>query len=176
MGTQATSVACNNCGAALEVGPSTRFVTCTYCSSQLEVHRTGAAAYTEVLHAIHQNTQQIAQDVQAIRQQNELEALDREWAIQREQFMTRNEDGSRSVPNATGSVVGAVVAALFGIIWIGFTSSMGGDSLFPLFGVLFIGVAIWAAIHGYRKAGAYAEAERNYQRRREEVMRRMQRD
>src|SRR5687768_2326314 len=77
MGTQVTSIACNNCGAALQVSDATRFATCTYCNSQLAVHRTDSAAYTEVLHAVKANTDRIADDVGAIRVQNELEALDR---------------------------------------------------------------------------------------------------
>ena len=37
------SVACNHCGAPLQVGSGTRFVTCAHCGSQLEVHRTGSS-------------------------------------------------------------------------------------------------------------------------------------
>ena len=172
MGTQTVSVACNNCGASLEIGESTRFVTCTYCGSSLEVHRTGAAAYTEVLHAIHKNTERIAEDVEVIKQQNELEALDREWMIQRESLMTTNKNGSRSVPSATGSLIGGGVMAVFGIVWTAMASSHDAPGFFPLFGIVFVAVAIGMAIYGFHQAGVYQQAEQAYLRRREEILRR----
>ena len=41
------AISCNCCGTTLEVGPSTRFVTCRQCGSRLIVVRTGTATYTE---------------------------------------------------------------------------------------------------------------------------------
>jgi hypothetical protein len=73
----------NKCGGALDIPAAARFVTCTYCGSRLEVHRSGGAAYTEVLDAIEQRTERIAEDVGHIRFQNELEQLDREWMMRR---------------------------------------------------------------------------------------------
>src|SRR5262245_30947289 len=117
-GTQASSVICNHCGAALDVPPGTRFATCSYCGRKLQIHHTGSAIYTEVLDSIEQRTQQMANDIQTLKRQNELEALDRQWAEQRAQFMVRSRSGRTSEPSAFGSVIGGVVAAVFGVIWI----------------------------------------------------------
>src|SRR3954464_7478038 len=98
--TQVINVACNKCGASLPVTAGTRFVTCAYCGSQLEIPRSGSAVYTEVLQSIDQRTQRIEQDVEQIKRQNELEQLDRDWMMRREQFMVTNKNGVRSLPGA----------------------------------------------------------------------------
>src|SRR5438034_11615303 len=90
-GTQVTSVACNHCGASLEVGLTTRFVTCAYCGSRLEVHRSGSSLYTEVLEAIDQRTQRMEQDLGLIKRQNEVGRLDREWMLRRDQLMVQDK-------------------------------------------------------------------------------------
>src|SRR5437868_6104613 len=76
--TQLVSVRCNHCGAPLQIDSAARFLTCSYCGAQLEVHRSGGAVYTEVLQEIDQRTERIERDVQEIKRQNAIEALDRE--------------------------------------------------------------------------------------------------
>src|SRR4051812_45225470 len=98
--TQIMSVSCNHCGAPLEVSGTTNFLTCGYCGARLEVKRSGGAVYSEVLAAIDSRTQRIEQDVDTIKRQNEVERLDREWMMRREDYMTRNRDGSYSTPGA----------------------------------------------------------------------------
>jgi hypothetical protein len=171
---QAIAVTCGKCGAGLELPPDARFVTCTYCGSRLELHRTGGAAYTQVLDSIQQHTERIAGDVERIRRENELERLDREWMMQREQHMVSGKNGSRHVPGRAGSLAGAALAGVFGIFWTGLTISLGAPGFFPLFGLLFIAVAIIGGISAFTKAGDYEEAERAYQRRRAELFRQMQ--
>src|SRR5438045_7513413 len=97
--TQAVSVRCNHCGAPLQVAGGARFLTCTYCGAQLEVHRSGGAVYTEVLQEIDQRTERIERDVQQIKRQNAIEALDREWEMRRQTLMVRNKDGSTDAPS-----------------------------------------------------------------------------
>ena len=87
------SVSCNHCGAPLEVPKKARFVTCKYCSSRLAIKATESATYTEVLEAIGERTEKIAQDVETIKLQNRLERLDREWQTDRRRFMTRDKHG-----------------------------------------------------------------------------------
>jgi LSD1 subclass zinc finger protein len=169
-GTQASSVVCNHCGAALDVPPGTRFVTCSYCGRKLQIHHTGSAIYTEVLDSIDQRTQQMAADIQDLKRQNELEALDREWTQQREQYLVRSRHGNTSEPSAFGSVVGAIMAAVFGIFWIG-GASAGAPWFFPLFGVVFVIAAIVMGIHGVAKSARFRSARSEYQQRRDELMR-----
>jgi hypothetical protein len=169
--TQITTVACNHCGAPLQISPTTNFATCGYCGAQLEIKRSGSAVYTEVLQRIDSRTQRIEQDVEHIKRQNQVEQLDREWMLRREQYMSRNKDGSRSIPSAAGSVFGAVVAVIFGIIWIGVASTSGAPGFFVLFGLVVVIGAVVSSIVGIGKSARYTEAERAYQLQRDALMR-----
>ncbi len=170
---QVVSVACNHCGGPLDVPPGIRFVTCTYCHSRLEIHRTGNAAYTEVLEAIRQDTTQIAGDIGAIKIENEVERLDREWLLERENFMVRREDGrSSDAPSAVGSVIGAAVMAVFGVAWLSFLPAEA-PFFFRLVGFAFIVLAVVGAVMGVNGAGRYAEAERHYRQRRNQLLTRL---
>ena len=168
---RAVPVTCSRCGAALDPPAGTRFVTCTYCGTRLEVHRSGGAAYTEILESIHERTEQIAGDVEQIRRQNELEQLDREWMIRRESLMVTGKHGSRHVPGRAGALIGAVIVVVFGIFWIGSAASMGAPGFFPLFGLLVVAVALFAGVAQFMKAGEYERAEQEYQQRREQLQR-----
>src|SRR4051794_6976316 len=98
--TSVSTVACNHCGAPLQVGPTTRFVTCTYCGAKLEVHRTATSMYTEVLEQIDQRTAKMAQDLEYIKRQGEIDRLDRDWALRRDSYMVRNnKSGGVSEPS-----------------------------------------------------------------------------
>src|SRR5438045_5577549 len=149
------TLSCNNCGAPIDVPPQANFATCAHCGSRLAVRRTDSVAYTEVLGRIDKTTSHMSEDLQTLRQESELERIDREWQIEREQFMQRGRDGSSSVPSNSGTVVaviGAVGAIVFALFWIamassivgfGFATGFGGGpfnlaACFPLFGVFLI--------------------------------------
>ncbi len=176
---QTISVTCNHCGAPLEVEGSTRFVTCAYCKSQLEVKRTGSSYFTSLMDRIDQNTQNIAENVEAIRLQNELERVDREWEQERQALVTRDEHGNIQYPKRTTSI-GGVIGVGFGILWTIFafalTSSAPNEGpfpvvkiIFPLFGVLFVIAAVVSMIKGAGAADTYQAREAAYQARREAI-------
>ena len=81
------ALTCNHCGAPLEVPAKTRFLTCTFCSSQLEVHRSGNAAYTEVLKALQEQAEQVADDVETLKLKRDLDELDRKWIEERKRHV-----------------------------------------------------------------------------------------
>jgi hypothetical protein len=148
-----------------------RFVTCAYCGAKLQIHRSSSAIYTEVLEAIDQRTQQMAADLDVIKRQNELEALDRQWMMQREQYMVRDKQGNASVPTAAGSMIGELIAAGFGIFWTITAASNGAPGFFVLFGLAFVVAAIVGGVIGSTKSGKYRSAERAYHHRREALLR-----
>jgi DNA-directed RNA polymerase subunit RPC12/RpoP len=190
------SLSCNNCGAPIDVPANTNYATCGHCGSRLVIKRTDNAAYTEVLSRIDERTGQMSEDLAEIRAQNELEQVDREWQIEREQYLEHNKDGSTSVPSTGRTVlmlVGAGVAVLFACFWISTATSMtrssgsfGGrsgsplssgppsaDSIFPMFGVLIILVVVVGVIVSLVNAGKYSEAEENYRNKRDAVIDRL---
>jgi len=172
--TQLTSVACNHCGAPLEISPTTNFVTCAYCGYKLQVHRSASSVYTEVLESIDhidQRTQRMEQDIDQIKRQNEIERLDREWAMRRDGMLVRDKNGAMSEPSVVGGIFGAIIAVVGGIVWIVVTSSSGAPAFFPLFGVLFMIVGFIAGIGGVFRASRYQDAQRAYEQQREQLLR-----
>jgi hypothetical protein len=165
------SLTCNHCGAPLEVPANTRFVTCAYCSARLQIHRSGNAVYSEVLDEIDKRTERMADDLETIKLQNDLEALDRQWIMAREDFKVRGRDGEYRVPSKAGSVIGLVFVTIFGIFWTGTALKMGAPGIFPLFGVAFVAFAIIVGVMGMAKAQAYEENRKDYERRRRELLR-----
>ena len=155
------SLSCNHCGAQLDVPEKTNYVTCTFCGTKLKVERSGGAAYTEAL-------EQLAEDVGALKRQVEVDRLDREWQMRREELMVRSERGHVSVPTKGASIVGAVVVVVFGVFWTVFASTIAGP--FGLFGLVFIAFGLFATIGSLKKADAYEREHADYVARRRQLM------
>ena len=160
-------VNCNHCGATLQVDEKTRFVTCNYCHSRLAIQRSDSAVFTEVLDKIEQNTGQMAENLELIRLQSELEQIDREWMMSRDNLMVSGRNGSRSEPSMALGVFTIVIGVVFGVIWISATSSaQHAPPLFSLFGLLVVGVFIFGGISSINKSGQLDSARRDYETRR----------
>jgi ribosomal protein S27E len=164
---QLLNVACNHCGAPLSVPGEARFVTCTYCGASLQVLRSGGAAYTQVLNNIDERTQRIEQDVAELKTRERIDELDRQWMLEREQYLVRGRNGNSSIPSPAVAIFGSAVAAVFGIIWTCVAVSIGAPGLFPLFGVVFVLAALVGGGFAASKASEYKNAQEQYQRRRQ---------
>ncbi|MFK8114194.1 MAG: hypothetical protein AB8B91_18475 [Rubripirellula sp.] len=175
------SLNCNHCGAPLDAPLKAKFITCSFCEARLAVQRTGSSYSTELLEELHETTQTLARDVAQIKTGTSIESLDRSWEIERAEYMVQGKHGRVSKPTKGTAVLVGVVMGGFGLFWtvmtLGITgagSRMGAPGfikLFPLFGVLFIGVAIFQAVNIFGKAEAYERAQARYQEKRRELMR-----
>jgi hypothetical protein len=162
------TLTCNQCGAPLEVPAKTRFLTCTFCSSQLEVHRSGNAAYTEVLEAVQKRTEEVADDVETIELKLELEKLDREWKEERKRHLFQN-----SVPTKGTAAGLAVFGVVIGIACIGVgVAGAGWEAIFMGLG-MFVGLAIMAAIC-HAKAERYNSAKQRFEDQRRELLQKIE--
>lgn len=54
-------------------------------------------------------------------------------------------------PSMMGGV-GGIFAAIFGIIWMAAAVGMGAPPVFPLFGLVFIGMAVAGAVYNFKNA------------------------
>jgi DNA-directed RNA polymerase subunit RPC12/RpoP len=169
------SVRCNHCGAPLDVGMQTRFVTCQFCNSQLEVKRTESSVFTEEITRIARNTDQMAQSLEVIKLQNEIEQLDREWSAQQADAAPSGKNGG---PQTTGGAIfGLVFSVFFAIVCFsmaGFAGSMGGPG--GMFSMVPIGMGIFAlvaAVINLAKSSSLDQSRGDYQQRRDELMRRI---
>ena len=166
------SVRCNHCGAPLEVGASTRFVTCQFCSSSLEVKRTDNSVFTEEVAKIAENTGRMAESLEVIQLQNEIEQLDREWGIEQAGHMVNSRTGPRTPGHP---VIGLVFAIFFAVVCFlmasGFASSGAG-----IFTIVPVGMGVFALIAGVMgmiRGEDRKSAETGYQQRRAELVQRL---
>jgi Flp pilus assembly protein TadB len=158
------SLACGHCGAPLEVPDGTRFVTCGYCSSKLEVHRSGGAIYTEVLEALQKRTEEIADDVEILKLQNELERIDREWQENRAGYMIGSKHGA-SKP----SPIRGTIALLFGIGCIIYFIVTSGRNVSPV-PIFVMFIFIFLGLLNIKKSRELTKLKNEYERRRVNVV------
>lgn len=161
------TLSCNNCGAPLQVPETANFVTCNHCETQLAIHRSATAAWTEQLDELGRQTDQLAVQVARLTAENKRASLDRDWDRAKQQYMIADKHGRRRVPNSTMSIVGAVVTAGFGIFFTVFAGAMSGP--FALFGIVFVVFAIGIGLYGHSKAKEYQAAHRRYRRKRASI-------
>ena len=180
---QVENIACNSCGAPLEVAATTQFATCRHCGAQLSIQRTDTAVFTEILEKLTTKTDQLSEQVSNLSGLTEVAALDREWEQERENYMVTTQHGRRHIPSEAGSIGSGVAIAVFGCLWTVTAFTMSSDmpsfgpagfaeSAFPFFGVIFVIVGIVSSIFSYNKASDYRRAQQRYRRRREEIQRR----
>lgn len=171
-------VACNNCGAPLEVAETAKYVTCQHCDTRLAITRTDHARFTESLDELRERTDQLSEQVESLTKQNDVEALDREWEQEKLNFMVTDKHGNTSLPTKTGSVIGGLVVAAFGTFWtimafsITSRSPFGAAKIFPLFGLIFIAFGVGMSVVSHKKAGEYERAYERYRRKRMELQER----
>lgn len=173
---QIEKIACNSCGAPLEVGTNTQFVTCRHCGMKLSIQRTETATFTEILDQLTTKTEQLSERVNHLAGYTELATLDREWELERQNYMVTGKHGSTHIPSEAGSIGGGMVITLFGCFWTIMAFSITSfipipivHIVFPLFGVIFVIVGVVSSITSYNKAGDYRRAQRRYRQRRAEI-------
>jgi hypothetical protein len=168
------SVRCNHCGAPLAVGTQTRFVTCQFCHSPLEVKRTDSSIFTEEVARMAGHTEKMAGSLQVIELQNEIERLDREWTSGQAVPPVRRgrPTGSRSPHNAA---FGAAFSVFFAVVCFAMASAMRSAGA-GFFVVVPIGMALFALAGGFLgliKSRSADVTQRDYQRRRAELVARL---
>ena len=174
---QIENIACNSCGAPLEVSATTQFATCRHCGAKLSIQRTDTAIFTEILEKLTTKTDQLSEQVNNLSGLSELAALDREWELERENYMVTSKHGGKHIPSEAGSIGGGVVITLFGCFWTVMALIVTSfipiiNVVFPLFGIVFVIAGIASSMSSYNKAGDYRRAQELYRRRREEIQRR----
>jgi DNA-directed RNA polymerase subunit RPC12/RpoP len=166
---QIDSVSCNNCGAPLEVGAGTNYVTCGHCGSRLAVKRTGSSVYTELLEKIDQKTDAMARQLAELRHHAELERIDREWEQERQGFLTTDKHGNTHEPTTAGAILMGVLLIGFGLFFAVTSGGIGAPFIFPLVGLGFAGFGVYLLVTGPAQAREFQRAQEAFHRRRAAV-------
>jgi len=155
------SVRCNHCGAPLQVSDATRFVTCQFCHSSLEVKRTDSSIFTEEVAKVAENTGKMAESLEVIALQNEIEKLDREQSLDH-----MLDPKKAAAAGSAGKIIGTMFGVFFTVVCIlmatGFSKAGAGIfTIVPLgmsiFGIVFV-VVSWRAGKGtHRSRSEYQE-------------------
>lgn len=162
------SVRCNHCGAPLQVAENTRFVTCQFCQISLEVKRTDSSVFTEEVAKIAENTGRMAESLEVITVQNEIEKLDRETGIQQVASVHKK---AGLVGGVMGGAFGVFFAVVCFLMACGFSSAGAGVfTIVPAgmgcFGLL---MAVMSVVGGVNHEAARSK----HQERREELERQL---
>jgi len=141
-------VNCENCGAPLEVATRLQRKRCDYCRSL------GDASDLETLRWRMRN----------VTFQLELDLLDRQWLLEREQLMVRDASGALTVPSQKRLVLIAAIVFPACAAWIvGFLLVRSGASVLGVLVATPVGAWIgirYSQIHRYRKRRAEYDATR----------------
>jgi hypothetical protein len=119
----------------------------------------------------------LAAELAEVRYQNELARIDREWEIERQQYLLSDRYGHTHVPTAGQSIGAAIAIGIFGIFWTIMAVSLTASApdvgpffiaklIFPLFGVVFTVGGVALGVYAYSKAQKYQQAFQAYQARR----------
>lgn len=162
---ETVSVRCNHCGAPLDVTAETRFVTCSFCNTQLAVRHTDNSHFTEEIGNIARSTERMAASLEVIKLQNEIEQLDREYSTRFP--VVDHGRGAHGPPGFFGAVLGMIFAVIFSII--AFTIFSGAPGGFGLVPFLMAAVAITAAVAGLIKASNHQSYRATYESKRNQL-------
>lgn len=110
-----------------------------------------------------------------LRRENEAARLDREWELERQQYLVAGSYGPGYVPSPAMSVLSGVTVAGFGVLWTALTAGTmggpgGGFGLFPFFGVVFIVAGVGVSVVSYTKAVRYRQRYDAYQEERRRLL------
>ena len=169
------SVRCNHCGAPLTVSESTRFVTCQFCQSNLEVKRTDSSIFTEEVAKIAENTGRMAESLEVIELQNEIERVDREWSQTEAGYTVHGKNGPQ---RPSSSLFGLAFAIFFACVCFGmsvFASQMPGPGIFALVPAGMGIFALVAAVMNMTKGAELEQAQERHRARRAELVAKLQR-
>lgn len=172
---------CNSCGAPISVPVQANFVRCNHCGGQLAVHRTEDVTFTEKLELLYESTE-LYEPTQGfndrlvnISAHAELAALDREWDLERENYMVKDQHGARYIPTKVGSLSKGLATTVFGCFWTMFALALsygqpGLGLVFPGVGVVFVVASVVISVSRYNKAEAFQRAQQRYNALRRELL------
>lgn len=146
----------------------------------MAIQRTESATFTQAIEKLEAATERLEEHVDSLTTQNEIEALDRRWQLERENYMVSTKDNGKEIPTKGGSLPVGLFGGAFALFWIAMSFSMTSSVpdfapfgfekvVFPLFGIGFFCMIVWNAYSAFNKAEAYEQAHQRYQRRRLEI-------
>ena len=182
------SLSCNKCGAPLSVTQNTNYVTCGHCGSRLVIRRDANAVYTEVLTEMNAHLGQISQhtaqtadhtaqmtgDLTAMRLQNDLDRLEREWQQEKSRRLKAYSATAREMPTMDllrNQTIGSLIVGALMLPVV--LSTQGGLELLSGLTLLICIILLIRAAYAYPHVKSYDVVEANFIQKRDDIRRRM---
>lgn len=162
---------CNQCGAQLQVRSTTRFVKCQFCGCSLKVIEENGGIISEVIEKIKERQESSDKRIEILELKNQLLELDQSWDRAKDIYMIHPKDGKPYLPgegSSASTAMGAIIAAIFLIVFISIASSMPGSfgGMFILFALVAGAVVVVNLVSANIKKNEYLAAKSRYEDRR----------
>lgn len=164
---QLETLSCNHCGAPFEVSRNVNYIKCNQCGAQLAIHRERSVSYTEKIGQLDQGAETISQQMAELRNQLELDAVDREWERERERYLISGRYG-RSEPTATYAAMIGLTAGGCGVCFL-IAAAYVLDFTYLLAGLAMVVGGIYGAASVLRRVRRFERARQAYLARRSEL-------
>ena len=164
-----TRIACQQCGADLDVSADIRFVTCRYCSSRLEIVHEPTVAYSKQLEDLAARTEEVERELRMLRLHRELDALDESWESFRRAVSSRSRDGRLVEPDSTAAASLPGLAAAGASVMIAVIALSGNHPLLLLAMIPVLGLGVLLTRTGFRKVDLFRRTRARYLQRRTQL-------
>ena len=131
-----TAVSCNRCGGTLDISARTNFTTCGFCGTRLRVERSATSLSTVELDELRTRTDDLERNVSALRDNQQIEQLDRQWEARRAELSISNGKHEPRLPTLHGTLL-RLLSALAPIVFLLSGQLNGfGSSVLPVLGAM----------------------------------------
>jgi hypothetical protein len=165
---QLTAVSCNRCGGTLDVAERTNYTTCGFCGTQLRVDRSTTSLATVELDELRTRTDDLERGVSALRDDQRVEQLDRQWEARRAELSISISNGKHEprLPTLHGALFRLLSALAPLVLFASGQLASFGEAILPflaattLFGLVQGGTELYKYTQ-YRQAAALYWNERS---------------
>ncbi|MFC7337963.1 hypothetical protein ACFQY0_12295 [Haloferula chungangensis] len=161
MSVKVTKVACQSCGANLSLDESIRFVTCGYCSAQLEIVHDRSTIHSKILNEVIKRQDAVEQELRILRLEKKIQRLESEWENFRQRVCSKDRQGNLVEPNRYSPAIMGVCAWTLGLIII-VASGPNEQWLGLIIGLAILIVSYFVTRHGIRRAKEFAAMRSRY--------------
>ena len=107
----AIAISCCNCGAPLEVGDDTKYVSCTHCNSRLIIERSDNAAHTKIIKQLEEKTNALCVQIRLLKLQRDLDRLET-GAVVAQRYRRFQNQQQQECPAVVGLLITVLVCAI----------------------------------------------------------------
>ena len=161
MPVKVTKVACQSCGANLSLDESIRFVTCGYCSAQLEIVHDSSTIHSKILEDVVKRQDAVESELRILRLEKKIQRLETEWDNYRQRTCSKDNHGNLVEPSKAAP---ALMGALAWISGLSIIVSSGSNQLWPglILGLAILIISYLFTDRGIRRAKEFASMRTSY--------------